>query len=599
MKDCIFMGSGELFMKERIRCCLVGIVILRVFLQENLAASDTKDVSMIPAARVMEFRNEEGRDQIPIAHAIVAPNTIYGPSVPNYIYDSSSSMEESTEVYRYAAEANPPHFQSCLKSAEHYANPDNLEFSVDRATYYYDRATLSPDHDRQLIHRGLFNLYYQAASKTSNPGIQRDFLIRSKREGELLRGKNGIENERLSQVNQWLTSISSAEMIGYSETSGKKQVANSESQEQMVLGRHFGMPIPEIARGYEYIYKLFYNGRLIYKPFPNSNRGKIELPIAALASPLEGQFDLSGYGIPKIVNIYTGYKKERLESLERQQMAQSGRNAMEIWIVARFMVERELKNTASHLQPIMDEWPSYNPIGIFWTCEYNSTECFDYLTTQSPDELSYGPLSKKWEQARNYKNPGESPLPLLSMSSFYQFRLDFREAPTYAFGHEDTYRRFIDGKIFFHNGDDTSQGRQFLFHQFGDSLEGEFDLTGLTNCFGQKISDRLRIRLGYRREVENEKKITIWIVPKFLVDQSSSAFRGVKWKSDLGIFWTWGKYGLKTFDYLTSWSIDRFREEESITLFDCADAATTSLFRWTLSYGGAGYVDTTGFVLSF
>ena len=54
--------------------------------------------------------------------------------------------------------------------------------------------------------------------------------------------------------------------------------------------------VPKIAHGYEGIYRRFISGKLIYVPDPNSDTGKIEMPIAALFNPLEGIFDLSKCG---------------------------------------------------------------------------------------------------------------------------------------------------------------------------------------------------------------------------------------------------------------------------------------------------------------
>jgi len=128
--------------------------------------------------------------------------------------------------------------------------------------------------------------------------------------------------------------------------------------------RHLS-PTPE-----ERIYQLFYNGKLVYKPDPNSDRGKIELPIAALTNPLEGEFNLSGCGdAGQYLSINTGYRKgKKAENV----------NKVEIWFVPKFLVERDLATTASHFQPIMGKWTA--PIGIFWTWGgWDNLGRFDYL----------------------------------------------------------------------------------------------------------------------------------------------------------------------------------------------------------------------------
>lgn len=177
----------------------------------------------------------------------------------------------------------------------------------------------------------------------------------------------------------------------------KELAEEAERQQQLTVSRRpMGMPIPEIARGYEEIYRLFYNGKLVYKPDPNSDAGRIDLPIASLANPLEGTFDLSRCGDTwKYLSIHTGYKKGKIAS---------NKDKVEIWFVPRFMVENDLTKTgifssspAKHLQPIMDKWPAeVAPIGILWTWWNDDIKYYDYLTTQAPENLSDNNLYEKW-----------------------------------------------------------------------------------------------------------------------------------------------------------------------------------------------------------
>lgn len=50
--------------------------------------------------------------------------------------------------------------------------------------------------------------------------------------------------------------------------------------------------IPEIALGYEEDYLHFINGKLIYRPDPDSDIGSIEFPFSQFADTLEGEFNL-------------------------------------------------------------------------------------------------------------------------------------------------------------------------------------------------------------------------------------------------------------------------------------------------------------------
>jgi hypothetical protein len=148
--------------------------------------------------------------------------------------------------------------------------------------------------------------------------------------------------------------------------------------------------IPEIVIGNEEIYRRFIQGKLIYKPDPNSDTGKLEFPISDLASPLEGNFDLTGCGeSSQYLSISTGYRKGK--------KAQNS-NKIEIWIAPRFLIEKEINSTAIHFQPIMDEWNSAAaPIGVFWTWgDWDDIGWYEYLATESNATLSNDNLYEKW-----------------------------------------------------------------------------------------------------------------------------------------------------------------------------------------------------------
>jgi serine/threonine protein kinase len=132
-----------------------------------------------------------------------------------------------------------------------------------------------------------------------------------------------------------------------------------------------GVVIPEIALGYEEAYLHFLRGKLIYNPDPKSDAGKVEFPIAALANPLGTSFDLrtcrdSG----KYLSIATGY---------RQGKNTENANKVEVWIVPRFLIERELATTAGHFRAIIDKWPRTEPLGIIFTWGgWSDLDKYDY-----------------------------------------------------------------------------------------------------------------------------------------------------------------------------------------------------------------------------
>jgi len=147
---------------------------------------------------------------------------------------------------------------------------------------------------------------------------------------------------------------------------------------------------PAVAEGYEDIYDRFLNGKLIYKPDPNSDEGKVELRIADLEDPLNGTFDLSRCGdTGEYLSISTGYRKEK---------KQENFNKVEIWLAPRFLIEKELNGTAAHFKPIMGNWKQEAPVGLFWTHGNWAVDDrdMDYLVTESMDDLSKINLYENW-----------------------------------------------------------------------------------------------------------------------------------------------------------------------------------------------------------
>src|SRR5579871_3206007 len=79
--------------------------------------------------------------------------------------------------------------------------------------------------------------------------------------------------------------------------------------------------------------EIFLNGKLIYKPDPNSDVGMKVMCISDLMNPLEGTFDLSTCGdADQYLSINTGYcKGKRVENV----------NKVGIWFVPRVLIKKE------------------------------------------------------------------------------------------------------------------------------------------------------------------------------------------------------------------------------------------------------------------
>jgi hypothetical protein len=153
-----------------------------------------------------------------------------------------------------------------------------------------------------------------------------------------------------------------------------------------------GIVIPPIARGHEEVYRRFVRGRLIYRPTAGSDVGRIDMPIAALANPLESPFDLSRCGdTGQYLSISTGYRK-------RKQPANASK--VETWIAPRFLIERELATTAGHFRGIMGNWPASAPVGLFWTWGgWDDLGWMDYLTTNSFEQIGDNNLYEKYKNS--------------------------------------------------------------------------------------------------------------------------------------------------------------------------------------------------------
>lgn len=141
----------------------------------------------------------------------------------------------------------------------------------------------------------------------------------------------------------------------------------------------------------EKICKRFLNGRLIYKPNKDDDIGKVEFRIADLANPLESTFDLSKCGdAGKYFSISTGYRKRKKEE---------NAHKVEIWIVPRFLIEKEINTKKSHfLNGIFpNNWSDAAPVGIIWTWggwEYYRG-WYDYLTNEDFEHISNDNLYEK------------------------------------------------------------------------------------------------------------------------------------------------------------------------------------------------------------
>lgn len=146
------------------------------------------------------------------------------------------------------------------------------------------------------------------------------------------------------------------------------------------------------------VFNKIYNGKLIYKPDPNSDTEMIILPISGLKHPFQGKFDLSKCGdTGQYISINLGYRKK---------MNSKNAKKVEIWVAPRFLIKKELNANASHFQPIMDTWQQGQaPVGMFWTWGgWENLDSYDYLKSSTTDELSKINLLENWQKS-DFRNP--------------------------------------------------------------------------------------------------------------------------------------------------------------------------------------------------
>lgn len=149
--------------------------------------------------------------------------------------------------------------------------------------------------------------------------------------------------------------------------------------------------IPEVARGYEDIYRRFLGGKLIYTD-PTS-KAKKELPIRALSHPLEETFDLSGCGdTSEYLSISTGYRKD---------VKPENANKLEIWIAPWFFLKKNLSSTAKQLQPIIGRLDATkDPVCLLWNWgSWSDLGWYDYLVMNSFEGLGSENLYEKWKKS--------------------------------------------------------------------------------------------------------------------------------------------------------------------------------------------------------
>lgn len=133
--------------------------------------------------------------------------------------------------------------------------------------------------------------------------------------------------------------------------------------------------------GCQQICPEFLNGKLIYRPKEGSDEGMVVFNILDLWNPLQGTFNLSKCGdTGQYLSISTGYRKvKKAENADK----------VEIWFTPWFLKE---------IFPV--KWEDSAGVGIFWNWGgWNNLGWYDYLTSESADNLSKINLYEHWRKS--------------------------------------------------------------------------------------------------------------------------------------------------------------------------------------------------------
>jgi hypothetical protein len=323
--------------------------------------------------------------------------------------------------------------------------------------------------------------------------------------------------------------------------------------------------VPQLAEGYEDVYLRFLKGKLVYTPNKDNDEGRKEFPIASLANPLEGTFDLSGCGESAAhLQISTGF---------RTRVAPANANKLEVWIVPQFVLQKDpraepyndfLQTLPNHRNKpfailftwgawddlswhdvaglagdesvnlravLMNECTTHEDAWWWWGRGHACLESWklSYINENATDsELEQFRAAEQRvraaERHRSEPPTGEDAQGLMVTTVTEQplpQTIGGTLIPRIAEGYEDVYLRFLRGKLIYKPNKDNDEGRkEFRIAALANPLEGTFDISG---CGG--AAKELQISTGFRTRVDpaNANKVEVWIVPQFVLQKDSRA----------------------------------------------------------------------------
>jgi len=135
----------------------------------------------------------------------------------------------------------------------------------------------------------------------------------------------------------------------------------------------------------EEIFRIFLEGKLVYKPDPNSDARKKEFRIRDFVNPFGGTFPLSACGETDNFSQFTT-DPSVFFAIDDEN------SKVNILIAPHFLINRYISTTTNAftamIGTIMGNWDKDKPVGIFWRWGLFDATDFDYLSSSSLDEIS-------------------------------------------------------------------------------------------------------------------------------------------------------------------------------------------------------------------
>lgn len=169
---------------------------------------------------------------------------------------------------------------------------------------------------------------------------------------------------------------------------------NQETHQIIEHAKQVKQPLWKVLQGItsvedEETYQTFLNGKLVYRPTPGSDEGKIELKISDFLNPFKGTFNLSS----------CDYTSQYLTiTTDPSVFFKRDTDKLNMLIAPHFLIHKYISTTTKPFENIMAKWKKDTaPVAIFWRCgSDDDLTWFDYLVSSSSSIMSSRNLYENW-----------------------------------------------------------------------------------------------------------------------------------------------------------------------------------------------------------